>query len=104
MSKKISNFKTQMSNLKLKTLNISILFLIILLLLGIGIWLVNKTLPEISQPEVSNEIEKGGLVEEFHPLSIKYMREQEYPGSEITIEQTLPNGYSCSRMYFMERG
>lgn len=30
--------------------------------------------------------------EKLHPLSIEYMRQQTYPGSEITIEQTLPFG------------
>lgn len=34
----------------------------------------------------------GGPKDELHPLSIKYMRQQTYPGSEITIEQTLPSG------------
>ncbi|MBI4064940.1 alpha/beta hydrolase [Candidatus Gottesmanbacteria bacterium] len=35
---------------------------------------------------------QGGLEGEFHPLSIEYMRQQIYPGSEIIIEQTLPAG------------
>ena len=33
----------------------------------------------------------GGLQESLHPLSIEYMRQQTYPGSDITIEQTLPS-------------
>ncbi len=33
----------------------------------------------------------GGLTEK-DPLSIEYMREQSYPGSEIVIEQILPDG------------
>ncbi|MCC6455714.1 MAG: alpha/beta fold hydrolase [Caldilineaceae bacterium] len=32
-----------------------------------------------------------------HPLSIEYLREQEYPGSPITIEQTLTAGSSYNR-------
>ncbi|OGH10864.1 MAG: peptidase [Candidatus Levybacteria bacterium RIFCSPHIGHO2_01_FULL_36_15] len=40
--------------------------------------------------------EKGGPEDELHPLSIEYMRRQEYPGSEIVIEQTLPSGSSYS--------
>ncbi|MBI4097254.1 MAG: prolyl oligopeptidase family serine peptidase [Candidatus Levybacteria bacterium] len=35
---------------------------------------------------------QGGLEENLHPLSIEYMRQQSYPGSDITIEQTLPAG------------
>ena len=34
----------------------------------------------------------GGPKDESHPLSIEYMRQQTYPGSEITIEQILPAG------------
>lgn len=32
-----------------------------------------------------------------HPLTIEYLREQEYPGSEITIEQTLAPGSNYNR-------
>ena len=39
----------------------------------------------------------GGLVNESNPLSIEYMRKQEYPGSDIVIEQTLPDGSNYSR-------
>lgn len=34
----------------------------------------------------------GGIEEDNHPLSIELMRKQSYPGSEIQIEQTLPDG------------
>lgn len=37
-----------------------------------------------------NQIDFGGPVNEPHSLSIEYMRKQEYPGSNIVIEQTLP--------------
>jgi len=40
---------------------------------------------------------KVGLVNEPNPLSIEYMRKQEYPGSDIVIEQTLPDGSNYSR-------
>ncbi len=33
----------------------------------------------------------------LHPLSIEYMRQQEYPGSDITIEQTLAPGSNYNR-------
>lgn len=42
-------------------------------------------------PSVLQE-NQGGLEEQLHPLSIEYMRQQTYPGSDITIEQTLPPG------------
>ncbi|RJR15106.1 alpha/beta fold hydrolase [Candidatus Microgenomates bacterium] len=40
---------------------------------------------------------QGGLINQPHPLSIEYMRSQEYPGSEITIEQELPDGSNYKR-------
>lgn len=45
-----------------------------------------------TQPE-----ESGGITKDLNPLSIEYMRKQEYPGSDITIEQTLPDGTNYSR-------
>ena len=44
-----------------------------------------------------NEQNLGGLVNEPNPLSIEYMRKQEYSGSEIVIEQTLPPGSNYDR-------
>jgi len=41
--------------------------------------------------------EEGGPTEELNPLSIEYMRKQEYPGSNIVIEQTLPSGLNYDR-------
>jgi dipeptidyl aminopeptidase/acylaminoacyl peptidase len=39
----------------------------------------------------------GGPINEPNSLSIEYMRKQEYPGSDIAIEQTLPDGSNYSR-------
>src|SRR3989344_1147726 len=39
----------------------------------------------------------GGLIGELSPLSIEYMRGQEYPGSDIVIKQTLPPGSNYDR-------
>ncbi len=41
--------------------------------------------------------EEGGLTNELNPLSIEYMRKQEYPGSDLVIEQTLPPGSNYNR-------
>lgn len=41
--------------------------------------------------------DQGGLKEELHPLSIEYIRQQEYPGSEIIIEQILSPGSNYNR-------
>jgi dipeptidyl aminopeptidase/acylaminoacyl peptidase len=40
---------------------------------------------------------RGGPTNEPNPLSIEYMRTQEFPGSDIIIEQTLPNGSNYTR-------
>lgn len=60
---------------------------------------------EQSQNNSSNSItdnmsgfeDKGEVADSPYPLSIEYMRGQEYPGSEITIEQTLPSGSNYSK-------
>lgn len=39
----------------------------------------------------------GGPIADLHPLSIESLRRGEYPGSEIIIEQTLPDGSNYSR-------
>jgi uncharacterized protein len=48
-------------------------------------------------PNNSSSENAGGLINQPNPLSIDYMRKQEYPGSDITIEQTLPDGSNYSR-------
>lgn len=45
----------------------------------------------------STQTNYGGPINEPSPLSIEYMRNQEYPGSDIIIEQTLPDGSNYSR-------
>ena len=46
---------------------------------------------------ISSQANYGGPINEPNPLSIEYMRKQEYPGSDITIEQTLPDGFNYNR-------
>lgn len=53
----------------------------------------SKYLPFNTVLNLNTQMEgNGGLTEESNPLSIEYMRRQEYPGSDIVIEQTLPPG------------
>lgn len=40
---------------------------------------------------------EGGPKEDLNPLSIEYMKKQDYPGSDITVEQTLPQGSNYER-------
>jgi len=58
--------------------------------------LLPKNDPEIVQQGINSQ-NQGGPMEEPNPLSIEYMRVQEYPGSDIVIEQTLPDGSNYSR-------
>lgn len=51
--------------------------------------------PIVSDYQVSQEPEAG--VTAKHPLDISYMRQQEYPGSDLVIEQTLPDGSNYKR-------
>jgi dipeptidyl aminopeptidase/acylaminoacyl peptidase len=55
-----------------------------------------KTISNLNSPSLTQS-NYGGLINEPNSLSIEYMRKQEYPGSDITIEQTLPDGSNYSR-------
>lgn len=58
----------------------------------------SKYLPFNTVLNLNTQMEgNGGLTEEPNPLSIEYMRRQEYPGSDIVIEQTLPPGSNYNR-------
>src|SRR3990167_1126385 len=49
---------------------------------------------------LNQDIQSEGLnrsMNETSPLSIEYMRKQKYPGSDIVIEQILPDGFDYSR-------
>ncbi|PIS09457.1 alpha/beta hydrolase [Candidatus Beckwithbacteria bacterium CG10_big_fil_rev_8_21_14_0_10_34_10] len=58
---------------------------------------VSKRSNIVSSILPSNPENYGGLTNQPNPLSIEYMREQEYPGSKIVIEQTLPPGSNYDR-------
>jgi hypothetical protein len=73
--------------------------LIIALCVVSGIFIYNrisKTM-NISQNNSLDLTNYGGPINEPNSLSIEYMRKQEYPGSDIIIEQTLPDGSNYSR-------
>lgn len=54
-------------------------------------------LTPLIQQEDERQENSGGLIKQAHPLSIEYMRKQEYPGSDVMIEQTLPDGSNYHR-------
>ena len=74
-----------MNNKLIKTVGI-LIFIIIAIFTGVVAIRNNQ------QTLIEKQENQGGLEEKPHPLSIEYMKQQSYPGSEITIEQTLPSG------------
>src|SRR4030043_811654 len=66
--------------------------------IGIVIYYSFSNKPVSNQDSsILNQINFGGLINEPSPLSIEYMRKQEYPGSAVVIEQTLPSGSNYNR-------
>src|SRR4030042_1390472 len=75
-----------------------------LIVIGIfaGLIIYNRFTKHPSKSNVSSNQSQetdmqGGLTNEPNPLSIEYMRNQEYPGSDIVIEQTLSPGSNYAR-------
>lgn len=77
------------------------LIIIVVLLAGIGFYFQQNNLPAIENQELTttqdSQENQGGPAEKPHPLSIETLRGGEYPGSEITIEQTLTPGSNYKR-------
>lgn len=73
-------------------------FIAFLLIIGGLIWLVTSQQKNLQiSRETSQNTSKENQQKELHPLSIEYMRKQQYPGSDITIEQTLPSETNYNR-------
>jgi uncharacterized protein len=79
---------------------IIVILIILLLILGLaGVSnknLINKTVKNVTE-NVEEEISEGGMLAKYNPLSIESLRNGEYPGSDITIEQTLTPGSNYNR-------
>src|SRR4030042_6452211 len=79
-------------------LPILITFILFILLGGV---FLSLDLPQHGVEDFSliqeNPVDEGGEITTENPLSIEYMRKQEYPGSEITIEQNLDPGNNYQR-------
>ena len=77
----------------------SFLFLLFLLITCV-VFIYLRTLKKpVVNPtsDIPTQSNYGGPINEPNPLSIEYMRNQEYSGSDIVIEQTLPMGSNYSR-------
>lgn len=57
----------------------------------------SKEVVENGFPQILDEDNQGGEIDELHPLSIESLRGGEYPGSEITVEQVLTPGPNYQR-------
>ncbi len=71
------------------------LFVLFCIASGVVVWHVSpvRELPAV----VENDVNEGGPEMKPHPMSIEALREGEYPGSDIAIEQTLEAGSNYSR-------
>lgn len=77
-----------------------VILLCLIILLASGEFILqfrdNNRNTELSNTSYQNS-DQGGDVEDLHPLAIEYMRKQEYSGSDIVIEQALPQGSNYDR-------
>lgn len=77
-----------------------IAFITVLILGGIGWYYTNYQHTQKNKLVAANSDDRmndGGPETAPSPLSIEYMRKESYPGSDITIEQTLPPGSNYQR-------
>jgi dipeptidyl aminopeptidase/acylaminoacyl peptidase len=76
-----------------------VIIFIVVVGFGLGVLLLSfgKARKESAEISASDQLGQGGEFVQEHPLSIEYMREQEYPGSEIVIEEVLEPGSNYSR-------
>lgn len=81
----------------MKKIIVVVFLVIIFSFLAILIIRPKKESPKLSTDNSSNLEDRGEVIDSPYPLSIEYMRSQQYPGSEIIIEQTLPNGSNYNR-------
>lgn len=58
---------------------------------------VHEVISETIQESLNNEDEMGGPELEPSSLEIEFMRTQDYPGSDLVVEQTLSSGSNYSR-------
>src|SRR3989344_5129806 len=71
----------------------------LLILLGLSAYVYSSKNQDVRESIIYNVVQEneGGPEVEPHPLSIQALREGEYPGSDIIIEQTLSAGSNYKR-------
>lgn len=81
-------------------MKLTAVFISILVLLGGFIsynYFYKSSEDNLSSPFESQEENQGGPEQKLHPLTIESLRQGEYPGSEIVIEQELDPGSNYQR-------
>lgn len=77
-----------------------IIFLGTVFFILVGFFIYLQKTEKINTPQNNSLQKTTGSIElgnNLNPLSIEYMRNQKYPGSDITMEETLPDGSNYSR-------
>src|SRR3989344_5690350 len=78
-----------------KKIVIALGLIVILLIITSSVFFKNTS--KNVTDNISGQIEEGGIIDSINPLSIKQLRENDYPGSEIVIERELDNGSNYKR-------
>lgn len=73
------------------------MFVFVSFIIYIGLGSLDRQTSQKIEDKSSQDNEGGLETKDLHPLSIEYLRLQEYPGSEIVIEQTLTPGFNYKR-------
>jgi dipeptidyl aminopeptidase/acylaminoacyl peptidase len=79
---------------------------LILVIFGISIFMESKNLNQPNQVRANTKASAGIKLQNLNPLSIQAMRQKTYPGSSITIVQTLTPGtnYNQYRASYKSEG
>lgn len=73
-----------------------ILGILIIISASAFLFFQNKTSKQFTDT-LKDSINEGGLINQLHPLSIESLRNGDYPGSDLVIEQTLTPGSNYQR-------
>ena len=76
-----------------------LIIIFLFVILGVGIYALSSRSQSVTKSldDVISEVDEGGPELKPHPLSIQALKEGEYPGSDIVIEQTLDSGSNYKR-------
>jgi len=76
---------------------ILLLIIILIIIVLAFLFINNSTVKQLRNTALQQSSKTAIPTIVSHPLSIKFMRSQTYPGSDLFTEQTLPNGSNYTR-------